>query len=239
VHVRARLYNHRARRAVAGLLCLLLGRPANAFLFGRTPQPLSYCSAIVLPTAFPWKRKCVLGWHNRAGAGLEGASESPQMSAEGAPSSAHASRGAAAAPPGPATEAAIDSDAEGRWRYSLDELRASPSVVRGGISYEDEQMFRRVECEYMTTTGWKLFKRRETVAEALYLFHRFYARQSMHEPQNDRTLVSSACLLLASKIGDVLRTQLFHIVEAHLVRGGHPGGVAKDKLERTEARGTT
>lgn len=146
-----------------------------------------------------------------------------------APAAASAAAAAAAAAAGNGAEAA-----DTTWRLTREELRASPSVL-DGLSPEDEELFRRVECEYLASAGWRLFKRRETVATAMYLFHRFFSRRSMRK--HDRVEVSTACLLLASKLEDNPRTPLHDVVEAHLFRLGQVQRVGFGKeLSRTEVR---
>jgi cyclin T len=131
-----------------------------------------------------------------------------------------------------AAAAGDDAESAARWRVTAEDLRASPSV-NDGMPYEDEQLLRRVECEYIASAGWRLFKKREPVAVAMYLFHRFFARRSMRK--HDRVEVSSACMLLASKLEDNPRTHLHDVVEAHLQRTGRMPRVANVKeLQRTE-----
>jgi len=97
-------------------------------------------------------------------------------------------------------------EAEQRWLYSAEELRAAPSISKDGMDPDAFELEKRRGTELITKVGARLYKRLEVVSIALILLQRFYARRPLSEQGVLTT--AAACLLLATKIDEVCRPPL-------------------------------
>jgi hypothetical protein len=83
---------------------------------------------------------------------------------------------------------------------SLESLKATSPSRKHGVSFEQEESWRRNCVDVIIKTGLKLQIDHVATITALEFLHRFYSEFSM--VANDRFLVSMACLYLAGKVAD-------------------------------------
>lgn len=137
-------------------------------------------------------------------------------------------RGAA----GEGTGEDVDAATRRRWHYSRDELRCSPSIS-DGYSIEQESAARRDAVDYLGRAFDALLRekliRRETVALAMLLFHRFYARRSMCT--HDRLLYATASMMLACKL-DARPRYTTELLNVYAEREGSAPGPLDPRSER-------
>jgi Cyclin, N-terminal domain len=105
-----------------------------------------------------------------------------------------------------------------RWIYTDEEVLASPSRA-DGISYEVEEMRKKVAMEYICTEGYRLYLREEPITLAMILFLRFYARRSLEK--YDKFEIASACVMLAGKIDAGLTSGLRNAIHKDAVLKMH------------------
>jgi hypothetical protein len=72
-----------------------------------------------------------------------------------------------------------------------------PSLIKDGMSVEEEAMKRRKTCRFIEESGRILKLPRVAIATAMVFFHRFYAKHAFSE--HDRFEVAVASLMLAAK----------------------------------------
>lgn len=73
-----------------------------------------------------------------------------------------------------------------------------PSVIKDGMSIDQEAEQRRKTCRFLDQAVRQLKKPRVMLATAMVIFHRFYAKHAFSE--HDRFEVAMACIVLASKV---------------------------------------
>ncbi|XP_061990809.1 cyclin-T1-4-like [Rosa rugosa] len=92
-----------------------------------------------------------------------------------------------------------------RSRYfTRRELELNSPTRRDGITVGKESKLRSLYCSHIQQIGQKLRLPHLTIATAIMLCHRFYARQS--HAKNCWHTVASSCILLASKVQDTPRS---------------------------------
>lgn len=97
--------------------------------------------------------------------------------------------------------------------YELNEF--SPSRL-DGINIQTENWYRWSYCEFLKDSGMKLNLPQLTIATAVVFCHKFFANHSHKQPENERYIISTACLFLAGKVEetpkalrDIIKTALF------------------------------
>lgn len=90
------------------------------------------------------------------------------------------------------------------WYFSRQEIEFHSPSRRDGITLSAESKLRSQYCSHIQQIGSKLRVPHLTIATAIMLCHRFYARQS--HAKNDWHTVATACVFLASKAEDTPRS---------------------------------
>ncbi|XP_004298506.1 PREDICTED: cyclin-T1-4-like [Fragaria vesca subsp. vesca] len=98
------------------------------------------------------------------------------------------------------------------WYFTSKELEHNSPSRRDGITLAKESQLRSEYCSHIQKVCQNLRLPNFTVATAMLLCHRFYARQS--HAKNCCHTVASACVLLASKVQDTPRAvkDVMHVV---------------------------
>nr|XP_004298510.2 PREDICTED: cyclin-T1-4-like [Fragaria vesca subsp. vesca] len=90
------------------------------------------------------------------------------------------------------------------WYFTSKELEHNSPSRRDSITVVKESKLRSLYCSHIQKVGQNLRLPHLTIATAMMLCHRFYARQS--HAKNCWHTVASACVLLASKVQDTPRS---------------------------------
>ncbi|KAL6189895.1 hypothetical protein ACLB2K_036296 [Fragaria x ananassa] len=90
------------------------------------------------------------------------------------------------------------------WYFTSKELEHNSPSRRDDITVVKESKLRSLYCSHIQNVGQNLRLPHLTIATAIMLCHRFYARQS--HAKNCWHTVASACVLLASKVQDTPRS---------------------------------
>ncbi|KAL6187528.1 hypothetical protein ACLB2K_038926 [Fragaria x ananassa] len=90
------------------------------------------------------------------------------------------------------------------WYFTSKELEHNSPSRRDGITVVKESKLRSLYCSHIQKMDQNLRLPHLTIATAIMLCHRFYARQS--HAKNCWHTVASACVLLASKVQDTPRS---------------------------------
>lgn len=103
-----------------------------------------------------------------------------------------------------------------------------PSVVKDGMTVDEEAEQRRRTCRFLEQAVRQLKKPRVMLATAMVIFHRFYSKHAFSE--HDRFEVAMACILLASKVEESPVKVKPVIEQCHALKLGG--------LQKAGARGT-
>lgn len=113
------------------------------------------------------------------------------------------------------------------WLLSREEITQSPSRV-DGVSYEAEVIMRNSAITQLGTIGQKRDIKKQIIATACVLFHRFFSRRSMK--RFDRSEVALACLIIAGKTVEFQSpVMLFKpLINERLTRQGVKAPISED-----------
>lgn len=101
---------------------------------------------------------------------------------------------------------------------SREHLEGNSPSREHGIGARLEATFRWSYCEFLKDVGIELKMPQLTIATAVVLCHRFYAKHSHGIKENDRFIVATACLFLAAKVEETPKPLKEVVRVAYLVQ---------------------
>ncbi|KAK6333206.1 hypothetical protein TWF718_011028 [Orbilia javanica] len=104
-----------------------------------------------------------------------------------------------------------DSDRNDQWLFTDEELLKTPSIVRNGITFQQEREGRSKGCNFILQVGIKLKLPQLTLATASVFLHRFFMRESLKDFHYYN--VAATALYLATKVEENCR-KLSDLIQA-------------------------
>ncbi|KAK6527056.1 hypothetical protein TWF281_010251 [Arthrobotrys megalospora] len=104
-----------------------------------------------------------------------------------------------------------DSDQYDQWLFTDDELLRTPSIIKNGITVQQEREGRSKGCNFILQVGIKLKLPQLTLATASVFLHRFFMRESLKDFHYYN--VAATALYLATKVEENCR-KLSDLIQA-------------------------
>lgn len=104
-----------------------------------------------------------------------------------------------------------DSDRNDQWLFTDEELLKTPSIIKNGITFQQEREGRSKGCNFILQVGIKLKLPQLTLATASVFLHRFFMRESLKDFHYYN--VAATALYLATKVEENCR-KLSDLIQA-------------------------